>query len=951
MSIDSCSPQLRAYTISFAFLFIACAVFLQTGLALSATKIGVTSAVNPKAVGIAPGRAARTLFIGKNVVFNERIKTTEGGLVQLLFVDGTAFTVGENSELVIDKFIYNPKKKTGKMVVNVVKGVFRFVGGRLSKAKGGVILKTSVATIGIRGGVMTGKVGAQGKSTFSFLFGDQMVVGTGCSGEGVASCSNVKRAFQNGNSIDVGAQGGLNLRRTTGTDVASVNKSLAGARGKKGGSKSSPGETAVVQANIGTSNSANKPSQIAPPPKNAVRSTTIVQVETVLIQPELATGDENRDEAGGTPQVFPAFNIRALSNGETYTIPQLGNRVVADAGRFGFVGADGIDNDELLFANIANGRLDVQTDDNGIAKTISIPFSPGRNVINAGDITETFPNGTAGFIASAGRVFVADDFSFFFLEVNEPSDQPGVTKDLTIAFGGVKTQSANLPTDDALRVYTLSPDFVQNSVVPLTLFNAVPNLANTTVTPLLMRVQTGGIFGQYPNAASSRTVILQSNLLIDGQGGAQRSYTLLQAATVVDNGNGPDLAYSLRGSLRQAANKGAAVLTGAVDGLNGFEGNALFGPTGEYFVIGNDPKPVREASSIIFKDGFNTAINLATDVYATTQLAELDKTISAVNLPVAQTTRTLVGFAGGLQESNAGSSFPNIFQSVDTPTAVNLEFDAARNTLIADFRLEDVNNSDFVNFYTFGFGSDAGNPNGGQSAFIDDDRFGAQHDRADTRITFDDTTTAAFPNQIGQNNPNTYFFGNELVPTTGFVPGGVNICACKFLEWGYWGGRLRYQDPQASPGNAREDYFHLATWVAGNPTANLPNTGSATFAGHVIGNVAQTVGGQVEQFIAAGSYQQTWDFGSRTGTAQITNFAGRSFGSTNLTTPINPGDFSGPVNGALTGQIAGSFVSSTSVPVAGVIGKFRVEDPGDRTLFTAQGIIAAETTSITGGGL
>jgi len=915
-----------------AFLLIFTVVLVAMASTLYAAKIGVTSAVNPKAVGIAPGGVARTLFIGKNVVFNERIKTSSGGLVQLLFVDGTAFTVGENSELVIDRFIYDPKKKTGKMVVNVVKGVFRFVGGRLSKKEGGVTLKTSVATIGIRGGVMTGNVATGGKGTFSFLFGEEMVVGTQCAGGGVATCANVKRAFQNGNSIDVGVGGGLSLRRTTRADVITVSKFLAGSPKKRGGAGSTLSEASVVRRNVGANNSANRPRHIAPPPKNSIRSTDIVQVETVLVNPEVATGDGSREEVAVSNTVF---DVRILSAGFTYTA---GNLVINNPGQFGFVGADGIENDEIRQGTVANGRIEFQENDNGVISTISAPFAPGNTTINAGDITETFANGTVVALNDVGRVFVAVDQSFFLFEVENTVENPG-TRELTVVFGGTATPASALAGDDSLRTYTLARDFTQNSPVPLSLANAVPGLSGATVTDLLLKVQSGGTVGQYPNTASSRTVILQGNLLINGQGAAQSSYTLLQAGEVFDAGSGPDVGYSLRGSLRQAATKSSAALTGGVDGLNGANGNALFGPQGEYFLIGIDPKPSTDAFAIDFKDGFNTSFNLNTDVYATTQLAQLN-TITPTTNQALRTTRSLLGFAGGLQESNAGSPFPVVFQSVDSPTAFKLDFNAQRNTIRAGFSLLDTNNDDFVSSYTFGFGSDA--TTGNRGAFIDDDRYGAQHDGATTSVTFDNSSTATYPNQIGQNNPNTYFFGNELVPTTGFVPGGVSICACKFLEWGYWGGQLRYQDPQGATGQARKDYFHLATWVAGNPTTNLPATGTATFNGFVIGNVAQTVSSQVEQFVAAGTYQQTWNFGTQTGTAQITNFAGKTFGSTNLTTPFNAGQFSGPVNGALTGQIAGAFVSSGTAPVAGVIGKFRVEDASDRTVFTAQGIIAAE---------
>ncbi len=924
-------------------VLVAGVMSLATGSALAAANVGVTSAVNQKAVGTPPGGATRTLFLGEKVVFNHRIKTSAGGLVQLLFVDGSAFTVGENSELVIDKYIYDPKKKTGKMAVNVVKGVFRFVGGRLSKAKGGVTIKTSAATIGIRGGVMTGDVGRRGVgSTFSFLFGDEMTVGTQCLGGVIQTCSNRKRAFRNGNTIVVGPRGGLSLRPTSKADVTLVNVALAGRRGRSGGASNSPTNRTVARSNIGINNSSNTPRHNAPPTKTAVRSTDVVQVETVLVQPNIATGDENRDTVvNGNTDVNSGVNFisaRALETNNTYTIASLGNQVVNDPGRFGFVGADGIESDETIALSVANGRILFTQTSNNVASTISAPFSPGSTVINAGDITETFSDSTVVPSNDTGRIFVAADQSFFFLEIENLVNNPNF-RDLAVVFGGTPTPASALAGDGSLRTYALARDFTQNSPVPLSLFNAVPGLANATVTDLLMKVQSNRTVGQYQSSTSSRTVFLQGNLLISGQGATQRSYTLLQAGEVFDAGNGPDVGYALRGSLRQAANKGAAALTGGVDGLNGPNGPALFGPDGNFFVIGIDPQPSTDAFFIDFKDGFNSSFDVITDVYSTSQLASLTNTASG-DSQATRTTRTLVGFAGGLQESNAGSPFPVIFQTVDNPSALNLNFNAQRNTFSAGFTLIDTNNDDFVNTYTLGFGSDATSGNTG--AFIDDDRYGAQHNSASTSISFDNSTTASYPNQIGQNNPNTYFFGNELVPTTGFVPTAVNICACKFLEWGYWGGRLRYQDPQGTTGQDRRDYFHLATWVAGNPTTNLPVTGTATFNGFVIGNVAQTVSGQVEQFVAAGSYQQTWDFGTQTGSAQISNFAGKTFGSTNLTTPFSPGQFSGPVNGALTGQIAGTFVSDTGVPVAGVIGKFRVEDYTDRTLFTAQGIIAAQ---------
>ena len=97
----------------------------------------MTAAVNPDA--FSDGAAVK---IGKSVFYNQRINTTGSGLVQVLLVDGSTFTVGPGSDLVIDKFVYDPKKNKGEIVATFCKGVMRFVGGKFSKNDGGVTVNT-----------------------------------------------------------------------------------------------------------------------------------------------------------------------------------------------------------------------------------------------------------------------------------------------------------------------------------------------------------------------------------------------------------------------------------------------------------------------------------------------------------------------------------------------------------------------------------------------------------------------------------------------------------------------------------------------------------------------------------------------------------------------------------------------------------------------------------------
>ena len=106
------------------------------------------------------GSPQTQLNIGKSIFFNERINTTGSGLVQVLLVDGSTFTVGPGSDLVIDKFVYDPNKKSGEVVATFSKGVMRFVGGKISKNEGGVTVNTPAGALAIRGGMFqtNGKV-------------------------------------------------------------------------------------------------------------------------------------------------------------------------------------------------------------------------------------------------------------------------------------------------------------------------------------------------------------------------------------------------------------------------------------------------------------------------------------------------------------------------------------------------------------------------------------------------------------------------------------------------------------------------------------------------------------------------------------------------------------------------------------------------------------------------
>jgi hypothetical protein len=138
--------------------------------------IGVGAAVNPQTVGTPLSGAARPLVIGQPVLFNERIATTASGQAQIVFRDESALSVGPSSDLVIDQFAYDPHIGTGRLAMSATRGVFRFVGGAVSRLDDGVTLNTPSGTIGIRGGVFLAWIAPDGRLTAIFLYGAELSV-------------------------------------------------------------------------------------------------------------------------------------------------------------------------------------------------------------------------------------------------------------------------------------------------------------------------------------------------------------------------------------------------------------------------------------------------------------------------------------------------------------------------------------------------------------------------------------------------------------------------------------------------------------------------------------------------------------------------------------------------------------------------------------------------------
>jgi len=120
--------------------------------AARAQQVGTAAAVNPASTARETSGGTRTIVLGQSIAHRERIQTTAAGSVQLLFLDKTSMTIGPNSDVSIDEYVYDPQANSGKLAATLAKGAMRFVGGQISHS-GEATIKTASAVVGIRGGV------------------------------------------------------------------------------------------------------------------------------------------------------------------------------------------------------------------------------------------------------------------------------------------------------------------------------------------------------------------------------------------------------------------------------------------------------------------------------------------------------------------------------------------------------------------------------------------------------------------------------------------------------------------------------------------------------------------------------------------------------------------------------------------------------------------------------
>ena len=114
-------------------------------------------------------RTSISSSVNTGVEMNDTVSTARAK-AELTFDDKTTVKLTEHSKLIIDDFVYDAKKGTGKLAINMAMGTARYASGQIAKNNPQqVAIKTPTATIAVRGTDFSMTVDELGRSLVILL--------------------------------------------------------------------------------------------------------------------------------------------------------------------------------------------------------------------------------------------------------------------------------------------------------------------------------------------------------------------------------------------------------------------------------------------------------------------------------------------------------------------------------------------------------------------------------------------------------------------------------------------------------------------------------------------------------------------------------------------------------------------------------------------------------------
>src|SRR5262245_40046490 len=126
---------------------IAFAVWLLQGVALAYGADSTVGSLKTLQGQVSILRAGQTLTAAEGLHLNEKdvLRTGADGRLGIILRDGTRVSLGPNSELTIDRFLFEPATGQLGLILRLARGVAAYVSGKISQlAPGSVQMQTPV---------------------------------------------------------------------------------------------------------------------------------------------------------------------------------------------------------------------------------------------------------------------------------------------------------------------------------------------------------------------------------------------------------------------------------------------------------------------------------------------------------------------------------------------------------------------------------------------------------------------------------------------------------------------------------------------------------------------------------------------------------------------------------------------------------------------------------------
>lgn len=135
----------RWMTIAVIWAFACCTTVL------AGTGIGTVKTVKGE-VHIERGQKMVPVVPGTAVMIKDVLQTGKDGSVGIIFKDNAVLSLGENSRLAVDAFLFDPALDRTGFVADMLKGTMTYLTGIIGRLNPeSVKIQTPAATIGIRG--------------------------------------------------------------------------------------------------------------------------------------------------------------------------------------------------------------------------------------------------------------------------------------------------------------------------------------------------------------------------------------------------------------------------------------------------------------------------------------------------------------------------------------------------------------------------------------------------------------------------------------------------------------------------------------------------------------------------------------------------------------------------------------------------------------------------------